>query len=61
VDLDDLDEILFPEVAERTGRTLDNVALNRTYGRLETVADLVELFWQQPRGEQPRMPLRRMQ
>jgi hypothetical protein len=61
MDLDDLDEIVFPEVAERTGRTLDNVAPNRMYGRLETVADLVELFWQQPRGEQPKMPLRRMQ
>jgi hypothetical protein len=24
---------------------------------MDTVADLVEFFWQQPRGEQPNMPL----
>ena len=57
MDLDDLDDILFCDVAERTGRTLDNLALNPRYGQVETVADLVELFWQQPRGEQPNMPL----
>ena len=57
MDLDDLDDILFCDVAERTGRTLDNLALNPRYGQVETVADLVELFWQQPRSEQPSMPL----
>jgi hypothetical protein len=57
MDVDDLDDIVFPEVAERTGRTLANVVLNPKYAQVHTVADLVASFWQQPRGEQPNAPL----
>jgi hypothetical protein len=53
MDGDDLDDILLPEIAEQAGRTLNQVALNPGYGRVETVADLVELFWQQPHVGEP--------
>jgi hypothetical protein len=50
IDPEELDLVIVPEVAERTGRTLDNFAANPQYGHVETVADIVEFFWQQPRG-----------
>jgi hypothetical protein len=51
IDLGDLDSVILDEVAERTGRTLDNLPANPRYGQIKTVADLVEFFWQQPRGQ----------
>jgi hypothetical protein len=57
IDLGDLDMVIFPEVAVRTGRTLENLAANPRYGHVETVADVVEFFWQQPRDQQPNKPL----
>jgi hypothetical protein len=55
IDLGDLESVILDEVAKRTGRTLDNLSANARYGQVKTVADLVELFWQQPRDT--RMPL----
>jgi hypothetical protein len=49
MDLDDLDDVILSEVAERSGRSLDNLAVNPRYGHVETVGDLVEFFWEQPR------------
>ena len=48
MDLEDLDLVVIPEVAARTGRTLESAAANPRYGHVETVVDIVEFFWKQP-------------
>lgn len=40
-DPDDLDMVLVPEIAERTGRSLEHVKLNQHFGKVVTVSDLV--------------------
>jgi hypothetical protein len=48
LDGDDIDEI-GEEVAQRTGRPLTNCEQNPWYGKVETVADMVEFFMCQPK------------
>lgn len=38
------------EVAQRTGRPLTNCELNPRYGKVETVADMIEFFMHQPKS-----------
>ena len=48
IDPDDIDMGLVQEIAERAGRSLENVERNPIYGRVETVGDLVRLLSSQP-------------
>ena len=48
VDSDDLDWEIAPMVAERTRRSLDNSKDNPYFGKVRTVADLVNFFCLQP-------------
>jgi hypothetical protein len=52
--VDDIGEVVAPEIAERARRSMDTPEANPRYGRVETVEDLVRFFWDQPRcQEQP--------
>ena len=53
VDVDELYKVPAPEIAQRTGRSLDNPEANPKYQRVETVADVVHFFWNQPLARQP--------
>lgn len=44
VDSDDLDMDLVEEIAQRTGRSLENMEQNPFTGKVETVGDLVHFF-----------------
>jgi hypothetical protein len=48
IDTDDLDFDLLPEVAARSGHSLDHPESNPHYGRIETVKDLVNFVTRQP-------------
>jgi hypothetical protein len=48
MDVDELDYVVAEEVAQRTGRSLENPEANPKYGSVETVADLVKFFESQP-------------
>lgn len=50
-DQDDLDMAIVPEIAERTGRSLDGLEANPYFGRVQTVHDLVLFFNAQPRRD----------
>lgn len=50
IDPDDLDMAVGPEVARRTGRSLDNIEANPYYGKVKSVRDLVMCFNQQPKA-----------
>ena len=50
IDWDDIDMGLAQEVAERTGRSLDNIEANPLFGHVSTVGDLVRLISSQPRA-----------
>jgi hypothetical protein len=54
-DVEDVYELVALEVAERTGRSLENAESNPKYGQVETVADFVLFFWNQPRTGQPKV------
>ena len=49
IDGDDLDFDLVPDIAERTGRSLQKLTGNPYYGKVETVGDLVFCFNSQPK------------
>ena len=49
IDWDDIDMGLAQEVADRVGRSLENIEANPLYGRVSTVGDLVRLISSQPR------------
>lgn len=51
-DADDLDE-LADEIAERSGRTLENAEYNPLYSKVESVRDLVLFFTFQPASDVP--------
>ena len=57
MDVDDLDDVVAREIAQRAGRSLDNLEANPKYRQVETVADVVQFFWHQPRVGQPDRPL----
>jgi len=48
IDADDIDMGVLQEIAERVGRTLENVEANSIYGHVATVGDLVRLVSAQP-------------
>ncbi|HET7585858.1 MAG TPA: hypothetical protein VFK13_13160 [Gemmatimonadaceae bacterium] len=48
IDVDDIDMGIVQEVAERAGRSLENVEANPRYGHVKTVGDLVRLVSSQP-------------
>lgn len=50
LDDDDLDMDLAPEVAERTGRSLDGSDRNPYFGKVKTVRDFVLFFQHQPKS-----------
>jgi len=50
VDSDDLDDVLAPEIAQRTGRSLADCTKNPYYGKVVTVEDLIRFFCAQPKG-----------
>lgn len=57
IDPDDIAPGLFQEVAERSGRSLDQTVTNPFYGQVETVGDFVRFLTLQPRvtvKEKPR-------
>lgn len=49
IDVDDLDDAIFDEVAFRAGRSTENCEQNPMYGQIKTVADVVAFFSHQPR------------
>jgi hypothetical protein len=49
VDAEDLDDVLAPEIAQRTGRSLSGPENNPYYGKVVTVEDLVRFFCAQPK------------
>jgi hypothetical protein len=57
MDVDDIYDVVAPEIAQRTGRSLDNPEANPKYGQVETVLDVVQFFWHQPRVRRPDRPL----
>ena len=56
VDGDDLDWEIAPMIAGRTGRSLDNAKSNPYFGKVRTVADLVEFFCLQPKQAATLLP-----
>jgi hypothetical protein len=48
IEADDLDFDVLPEIAARTGRTLERAEVNPYYGRVETVMDLIRFVAAQP-------------
>ncbi len=50
IDPDALDMAVAPEVARRTGRSLDHIEANPYYGRVKSVRDLVMCFNEQPKA-----------
>lgn len=55
--VDDIYDVVAPEIAQRAGRSLDNPEANPKYRQVETVADVVQFFWHQPRVRQPDRPV----
>lgn len=53
IDEEDLEDIIAPEVAERTGRSLALTGSNPFNGRVRTVGDLVRFFNHQPLAPKP--------
>lgn len=53
LDVDDVYEQVASDVAQRAGRSLDSPEANPKYGKVETVADLVQFFWHQPTVVRP--------
>jgi hypothetical protein len=49
LDLEEDWDVIAEEVAQRTGRPLTNCEQNPWYGKVETVADMVEFFMCQPK------------
>ena len=48
IDIEDVGDIIAPEVAERTGRTSSETSGNPMYAKVSTVGDLVLFFCAQP-------------
>jgi acyl carrier protein len=53
IDSEDLELDLMAEIAQRTGRSLDNTIANPYYDKVRTVGDLVLFFNAQPRNATP--------
>ena len=53
IDSEDLEMDLMAEIAQRTGRSLDNTIDNPYYDKVRTVGDLVLFFNAQPRSATP--------
>ena len=51
----DYDEVAV-EVAARSRRSLEGIENNPTFNQIETVRDLVEFFWAQPKLTDPPQP-----
>lgn len=48
IDSEDLDMDILEEIAQRTGRSIENTERNPFYGKVQTLEDLVLFFNEQP-------------